>query len=220
MYSSVLWYGATLGRGYGSSESDQIAQFLQNNCFSKQKEQATTHQHSKDRETSLPAYIGMVVYAKTKKRNFEEVFCDYNISISYDRVLEIPAQLWDGTITMYVEEGVVCPAVLKKGLFTTVVMNNIDHNPSETTATTPYHGTNISVLQHPASDNHREELHLVKFRPERAKICSWATWFLYKYSSCLIQIKELNTTKWNSANANHKWPRSMSGWRRSLSLRR
>jgi hypothetical protein len=42
------------------------------------------------------------------------------------------------------EEGVVCPAVMRKGLFTTAAMDNIDHNPTATTATTSFHGTSIS----------------------------------------------------------------------------
>ncbi len=75
---------------------------------------------------------------------------DHGMSISYDRMLEISAQLGDATVTKHVEEGVVCPPVLRKGLFTTAVMDNIDHNPSATTATTSFHGTSISVFQHPA----------------------------------------------------------------------
>jgi hypothetical protein len=49
------------------------------------------------------------------------------------------------------EDGVVCPAILQKGLFTTSAVDNIDHNPSATTATISCHGTGISVFQHPVS---------------------------------------------------------------------
>ena len=68
------------------------------------------------------------------------------MSISYDRVLEISGQLGDATVSKYVEEGVVCPPVLRKGLFIIAVMANIGHNPSGTTATTSFHGTSISVF--------------------------------------------------------------------------
>ena len=54
-------------------------------------------------------------------------------------------------------------------MLTAAVMDNIDHNPSATTATTSFHGTSISVFQHPATDNHGEERQLVKFEPERVK---------------------------------------------------
>ena len=113
--------------------------------------------------------MGMAVYAKTRKRNLVEMLHDHGMSISYDRVLEISAQFGDATVNKYVEEGVVCPPVLRKGLFTTAAMDNIDYNPSATTATTSFHGASISVFQHPATDNHGEERQLVKLEPERVK---------------------------------------------------
>lgn len=83
---------------FGTSRTDQaIAPLLQNNCFSKYKERATTHRHSKDRETPFPVYIGMSVHAKTRKRSLVEMLHEHGRSISYDRVLEISAQLGDAT---------------------------------------------------------------------------------------------------------------------------
>ena len=55
--------------------------------------------------------------------------------------LEISAQLREAVITQNTEDGVVCPPVLRKGLFKTSAMDNIDHNPTATTATTSFHGT-------------------------------------------------------------------------------
>ena len=125
--------------GFGSSKSDQaIAQLLHYSCSSKQKEQATTHRPSKDRESPFPVYMGMAVYAKIRKRILVEMLHDHGMSISYDRVLEISPELGDATVSIYVEEGVVCPPVLRIGLFTTAAMDNIDHNPSATTATTSF----------------------------------------------------------------------------------
>ena len=71
--------------------------------------------------------------------------------ISFDRVLEISTQLGDSVVSTYLEKGVVCPAVLQKGIFTTSAVDNIDHNPSATTTTTSFYGTGISVFQHPTS---------------------------------------------------------------------
>ena len=52
-------------------------------------------------------------------------------------------------------------------------MDNIDHNPTATTATTSFHGTGISLFQYPTSDNKGEKLeplqitdHYVKKVPE------------------------------------------------------
>jgi hypothetical protein len=52
-------------------------------------------------------------------------------------------------IQKYLEDVVVCPSVLQKGVFTTSAVDNIDHNLSSTTTTTSFHGTGISVFQHP-----------------------------------------------------------------------
>ena len=92
--------------------------------------------HSKDRETPFPVYIGLSVFAKTRKKYLVELLHENGISVSYDRVLEISAQLGEAILTQYTEDGVVCPPVLRKGLFTTSAMDNIDHNPTATTATT------------------------------------------------------------------------------------
>jgi len=47
------------------------------------------------------------------------------ISVSYDRVLEISAQLGEAVVEQYVEDGVVCPPVLKNHVFTTSAVDNI-----------------------------------------------------------------------------------------------
>ena len=52
----------------------------------------------------------------------------------------------------YVEDGVVCPPSLRTKLFTTSAVDNIDNNPSSTTAKTSVHGTSISICQHPRPD--------------------------------------------------------------------
>ena len=99
----------------------------------------------------------MTVYAKTRKRKLIDLLHDNGVSISYDRVLEISSQLGEAVITKYIEEGVVCPPVLRKGIFTTSAIDNIDHNPSAITANTAFHGTSISIFQHPSIDNHGQE---------------------------------------------------------------
>lgn len=91
------------------------------------------------------------------------------MSISYDRVLEISAQLGDAAVNKYVNDGVVCPPVLRKGLFTTAAMDNIDHHPAATTATTSFHGTRISLFQHPTEDNKGEERAPAKLGREKVK---------------------------------------------------
>ena len=47
--------------------------------------------------------------------------------------------------------GVVCPLNLNYGLFTVGALDNIDYNPSSTTAQGSFHGTGISLFQFPSS---------------------------------------------------------------------
>ena len=48
---------------------------------------------------------------------------------------------------------VVVPAQLQSGLFTVGAFNNLDHNPSSSTAKGSFHGTGISLFQLPTAVN-------------------------------------------------------------------
>jgi hypothetical protein len=83
-------------------------------------------------------------------------------------VLEISTQLEESVLSKFMEDVVVCPAILKKCLFTTSAVDNIDHNPSATTATTSCHGTGISVFQHPVSSTFSDS-RTFKFKGQKPK---------------------------------------------------
>ena len=44
----------------------------------------------------------------------------------------------------------MCPPKMRHGLFTTGAVDNINHNPSSATAKDSFHGTGISLIQHPS----------------------------------------------------------------------
>ena len=91
--------------------------------------------------------MGLYVFAKTRKRQIIEMLHENGLSISYDRVLEISAQLGEAVVAQYVEDGVICPPVLRKNLFTTGAVDNIDHNPTATEAETSLQSTSVSIFQ-------------------------------------------------------------------------
>lgn len=131
-----------------------ISQLLMFSCFAKSREDTqAVHRHKKDHGTPFAVYIGMSLYAKTRKRKLIDMLHEHGLCISYDRVLEISGQLGDAVLSQYVDEGVVCPPVLRKYLLTTSAVDNIGHNPSATTAKTSFHGTSVSIFQHPAPDH-------------------------------------------------------------------
>ena len=62
-------------------------------------------------------------------------------------------EISNAVIERYEREGVVCPAKLRNEIFTTAAVDNIDHNPSSTTSQGSFHGTAISLVQHPLPGN-------------------------------------------------------------------
>ena len=60
-------------------------------------------------------------------------------------------QIWETVCQRFYADQVVCSPLFKGNVFTTAAVDNIDHNPSATTAKDSFHGTGISLLQHPTS---------------------------------------------------------------------
>ena len=54
-------------------------------------------------------------------------------------------------------------------MFTTSAVDNIDHNPSSTTATGSFHGTGVSLFQHPDFDKQGTEMNNVTIRSGSSK---------------------------------------------------
>jgi len=106
--------------------------------------------HATAQETPLPIYIGLMLHAHTRKKELVDKLAHMGISISYDRVLSLSAQLGNSACRLYHQEQVVCPPKMRGMVFTTAAVDNIDHNPSSTTSKQSFHGTAISLVQHPA----------------------------------------------------------------------
>ena len=91
-----------------------------------------------------------MLHAHTRKRELVDKFFHLGLSISYDRVLRLSAEMGNSVCQRFHMEKVVCPPTLRGDVFTTAAVDNIDHNPSVTTAKDSLHGTAISSLQHPS----------------------------------------------------------------------
>ena len=137
------------GHGDTSQVTASIAQLLQYNISARQRSDVNRNYHIKAKETPLPIYVGLTVHARTRKRDLIETLFDLGLSVSYDRVLEISTTVGNCVCEQYHLDQVVCPPNLREGLYTTAAIDNIDHNPSSTTATDALHGTAISLFQHP-----------------------------------------------------------------------
>ncbi|KAK3104423.1 hypothetical protein FSP39_001776 [Pinctada imbricata] len=134
-----------------------ISQLLQYNSIVKCRKEHTSTYHSSNREPPLPVYIGILLHAQTRKRGLIDKLNSLGISISYSRVMDISTAMGNSICERFHVENVVCPAQLRHDLFTTAAVDNIDHNPSSTTAQGSLHGTAISLFQHTTAENDGKE---------------------------------------------------------------
>ena len=145
-----------------------VSQLIRFNSVVRHRKDSQAIYHTKDRETPLPTYLGLLVHAETRKKSLVDKLCDLGLSISYNRVLEISSEMGNNMGERFQAEKVVCPSNLKLKLFTTSAVDNIDHNPSSTTATGSLHGTAISLFQHPTKENQGQERVLVQPLPNES----------------------------------------------------
>ena len=101
--------------------------------------------HTRDKEPPLPIYVGLLSHVQTRKRTLIDKLYNLGLSISYDKVLSISTDVGNAVSALFEEEWLVRPPNLCKDLFTTAGVDNLDHDPSSTTAQDPFHGTGISV---------------------------------------------------------------------------
>ena len=130
-----------------------VAQCIFYNSTFRHRKQATGTYHNTMREPPLPIYVGLLLHGEISKRSLVDEFFDLGLSVSYDRVLSISADLGNDISKLYKSEGVVCPRQLRHRVFTAAAYDNIDHNPSSNTALGALHGTAISLFQHPCHTN-------------------------------------------------------------------
>jgi len=129
-----------------------ISQLLSfNSC--KQGRAGKTVRHRLERECPLPIYTPLKIHGETRKRGLIDVMHKLGLCISYDRVMDISTDLANSVTAQFQQDGVVCPPKLRKNVFTTAGIDNIDHNPSSTTASDSFHGTAILLVQHPTATN-------------------------------------------------------------------
>ena len=102
--------------------------------------------HRREREGPSPVYTALKIHGEMRKRSLVDVMHKLGLCISYDRVMDISTDLANSVTAQFEKEGVVCPAKLRKDVFTTAAIDNIDHNPSSTTASDSFHGTAISLV--------------------------------------------------------------------------
>ncbi len=130
-----------------------LTQLLVFNTVKQKKNKCATVRHTAERETLLPLYLGLLIHNKTRKRELIDVLFQKGLSVSYSRVLQVSTGLANDAIASFEADGVVVPTTLRTHIYTTGNLDNIDHNPSATSAKGAFHGTAISLTQHKSQAN-------------------------------------------------------------------
>ena len=86
-------------------------------------------------------------------------------------------------------ERAVCLPSLKGSHFTTGAVDNIDHDPSSTSTHDSFHGTGISLFQHP--DTNISEVHRVVFTmPDDMATKGTIAWLPETYTSIPLYLPD------------------------------
>ena len=120
--------------------------------------------------------------------------------MSYNRVLQVGNQLATGVCQHIAEIGLVCPSHLHHRLFTIGALDNLDHIPSNTTATDSFHATSISlfkflsiscgrnVIESPASSTQKNHQLPEDYTTVTADVLAKASVAVPKPSNSIVQI--------------------------------
>lgn len=136
--------------------AENIAQIIEFNCVKRRKSGVEHARHNIEREQPLTIYLGLMIHSETGQRKLVDELNRMGLSISYSRVMDIERALATKVCEKYIQDDCVCPPSLTKGIFTTAAIDNIDHNPSSSSANYSFHGTGISLIQH-FNHHHSEE---------------------------------------------------------------
>ena len=93
------------------------------------------------------------MHTQTRSKKFVNQLYELGLSVSYQRVDDIMNNLAAFVCDHFKSVGVVCPLSLQSDLFTVGAIDNLDHDPSSTTAQGSFHGTGISLFQFPKEDS-------------------------------------------------------------------
>ena len=102
---------------------------------------------SKKREPPIAIYLGNFIQIETRKSGVVDKLCKLGLSISSDRVDFISKSLGNRAIEQFEQNDVVYPINMQPNRFTIGAVDNIDIDPSSTTAMSAFHGTAASLHQ-------------------------------------------------------------------------
>ena len=172
MLITMIMYGTNIKdkTSYLSQPALSLSQLIMCNICVPRRHQPSSHtRHSEQRETPLPLFLGALVHSRTRSIDLVDTIYRLGLSVSYDRVLGLSADLGNTAISHFETIGTVCPPKLNIGVFTTSAVDNMDHDQTATSAPGSFHGTGISLFQHPDTENRDAEQRSFNFTSRSGK---------------------------------------------------
>lgn len=78
----------------------------------------TKPRHCNAREPPLPLYIAISTHTQTRSKKMVNTWHKLGISVSYKHTVETENKLASSVCKRFMEEGIVCPVLLRKNMFT------------------------------------------------------------------------------------------------------
>lgn len=148
---SMIMYGTNIRdkASYLCKPSLSLLQLLMySSCMHWHKQQTLNTRHSEQRETPLPLFLGALIHSRTWSKVLVDTLYRLGLSVSYDRILKLSADLGNSAISHSETVGTVCLPTWNIGVFTTSAVD------TATSADWSFHGTGISLFKHPNAENH------------------------------------------------------------------
>ena len=146
MFISMVLNGVNITADYEEAQPTlTIAQLMIFN-MKKRSKKANTYHHI-DQEAPLCTFLALKLHAETRSKSLIQMLFKLAISPSYKRVLSIEDQLTAAVCEQFNQDDVVVPCSLKKNRFSIGALDNVDYNPSSTSAQGSFHGTSLTLVQ-------------------------------------------------------------------------
>ena len=135
---------------------DTICQhiILSTNKYALTSQAPTSIRHSNNKECPRIQHLTIKLYSVIRSRSLIQLFFERGIVLSYPTIRTFINDLSQTVKVLYSDsDNKVLPSALRMGLFTIFVDDNLDKNSSSVNAKAHFHGTGVSVLQYPTTDN-------------------------------------------------------------------
>ena len=120
--------------------------------------------HARHKECHRIQHETLKLYSVIRCKSLIHVFFEHGIILSYDRIRSCLCELSLTVTDLYrTSDSKVLPSALRKFVFTIFVDDNVDKNSSSVDAKEHFHGTGVTVLQYPTTENPGQQRYRKKF---------------------------------------------------------